>query len=42
MVWKERNKRIFEQSGLSPIALARQIQDTIAIQYLAMDSATES
>jgi hypothetical protein len=35
MVWKERNMRIFEQEQPSHQALARLIQDSISLQFLA-------
>jgi hypothetical protein len=35
MVWKERNRRIFEQEHLSHQALAALIQDSINLQWLA-------
>jgi hypothetical protein len=38
MVWKERNRRIFDQLELPPNSLARLIQETISVQHLAWDS----
>jgi hypothetical protein len=39
MVWKERNRRIFDQLELSPNSLARFIQESISAQQLAWESA---
>lgn len=37
--WKERNRRVFEQKELTPIALAGMIRDEVMVLYEATKSA---